>query len=166
MKKSSILLKIISVTIVIIGFWLNYYKYNVIENCSLAKNPYKIFPWSNHGIVSNSKLLWLSIHLTSSLTHIFLSCIVILTDANKNVMILFKYWHWFFTIIISSNIWNFGQTKLLISFLLNIVPLSIANLAYLNKQKWSYWKPIYFFSITSPIILEFILFMLKKLLKY
>lgn len=154
---SSLILKLLSVFIIIIGLWFNFYKYSVIGKCNDIE-PYKIYPWSRPGTISNSVPKWLNIHLTSALCHIIITCLVILTNEEEIIMILFTFSHLIFTVIICCNIWNFGQTVLPIPFLLNGIPLLIANLAFWNKLKWIYWKAIYFFSITSPILLEFMLF--------
>ena len=58
--------------VVISGFWLNSYKFKLMNKNNLESTPYKIFPWQKNHILSKSKPSWLIIHLASSLIQILL----------------------------------------------------------------------------------------------
>ena len=151
---------ILVLSIICAALYLEPYKFWVMYMRSLDHLSYIIFPWSDPGQKSASDPVWLIIHLVSALSHLFLSGIMFL-NYNKNLATLWNWSNTFFAAIIITNLTHFGEASIDVAMLANGIPLLIALFSFDKEQK-VWWKGlVYFLAISSPVVLEIVLYLRK-----
>lgn len=142
------------------GLWLNTYKLKIMYACHMNHEKYKIFPWSRNPKISKSDPLWLMFHLIVAFVLLTLASYNTLYPNwrnNETVFELFKTFNFLFTILICINFTNFGVMSKLAATVINLVPIIIMNLAYM--QNWQYSDEIYFLILAIPVFIEGISYM-------
>jgi len=138
------------------ALYLEPYKFGIMYERYFDHLPYWIFPWNNDQ-KSSSTPLWLIVHLASALTHLLLTAYMTLRY-KRQLATLWSYSHTVFCILIMLNLEHFGQTPLFTAMAINGIPLMISILTF-DKDNESWWKSyVYFFTISSPVILETIMY--------
>ena len=117
-------------------------------------------------IKSSSYPEWLALHLILASYHVYITGFEFLyreynveNADNKNDQLdsnVFTMSHNTFCFLTLINIHNFGDSPVYISIIANGLPLFLMYLTFGKNKKWK--DVIYFCSLTSPIILEFILY--------
>lgn len=138
--------KVIFIPLVVLTFYFNFCKYDVMADTVLHTRPYKIFFWSDDAQISNSPIIWLFIHLTSALLHVLITGVYTTTQKGRNVFIIS---HHIFTSIVILNIWHFLQYNFIAAIAINMIPLLVMSLAI----RYDYMM-IYCLSLLSPVIIE------------
>lgn len=135
---------------VFVATCMNFYKFDIMFNLMKSGDSYPIFPWSTNPIKSKSNLIWLVIHLFTALLHVIISGVWLFTN---KINCIHKMTHTLFMYAILPNIFHFGDENIFSSIILNGTVLFFAYAIY--ELKFSkYWKHIYFFIITLPIMFE------------
>ena len=160
--------------VLLLGFGMNYYKFEVIYDHMNSLTPYPMFPWSEHPVESKSDLSWLAAHLFISLLNVFLTGFLYLTsdvselrDPQKGISSLPEEgcctrWlyglhvviHWAFSWMILTNLHKFGSLSPLMASVVNGIPLAMAIFTFSMPRDNKYRLLSYFLVITFPILVE------------
>jgi hypothetical protein len=138
--------------IIISGFWLNSYKFELMNKNNLETTPYKIFPWQKNPILSKSNPHWLIIHLASSLIQISLTALIIFTTNDQYLKFIHFIGHCIFSLILIYNITTFADLSKGQAVIGNSIPLLLSFLAISSSLKYKYF--FYLLCLSPPILLE------------
>lgn len=130
-----------------VTLYMNLYKISFINSLS-EDSKYPIFPWQPNPQYSKSSFEWLQLHMIVGMIHVLVSGIITLNRTIDLVIIQF-FTHFLFTLIVLPNIMNFGEASLTVSIFFNLTPLILINVLYFNHMQY-----LYFFVLTSPVLLE------------
>ena len=148
--------------ILIIGFWLNFYKLELLaELMQKESKTYNIFPWKCYQ-KAVSDISWIYIHLFISLWTMLFSAIRTLHFKNANLNTLIESTFLFllvlFICLILVNIYHIGQTSFYTALMVDNVPLILLTFAYLFNK-----KTLLFYILTFPVMIEFVLYIVSLL---
>jgi hypothetical protein len=153
--------KIFCIFTLFISLYLNLPKYYIMYLCIKDNTNY-----TTNILQSSSNPLWLIIHLTISqlLLIIYISHIFHFIFFPQVLTIL----HYIFVIILILNIYRFANLSFFAALIINTIPLAIIIFTFepydyhIHTNKISIYRILYFLSLSSPIILEFI-YLLKNI---
>lgn len=121
-----------------VAYWVTLYKIHLIANSFSACvilgkcDPYMIYPWSRVGIVSNSSLLWLLIHILVASANMGSSAfrIIFFGDENKTLDGWALQLNRVFCALVLLNFWNFANFHWLLASFLNLLPVVMIYYTY------------------------------------
>ena len=158
-------IQIVSLVLLILTFYMNFYKLEYIRFLQeqLSENkivPYKIYPWQYVGTPSLSTPEWLSKHLVSSLVHVV---IVIFWNIQNRININYGVFisHINFWLVISPSITRLGSLHWLVALMINLSVFVITSVLlffhYINNNKLKYMLVL-----TFPVIFETVLWLMNE----
>jgi len=144
--------QIFGIVAIILTIISNGYKYGYMLQLN---GPYKIFPWQIKGLLTNTSVLWIFLHLTSA---ILLICAIVLTFFNNGIYnkIFLRICHMIFCILIFTMMYKFGNLPSHIAIIINV-----GLCAVLTSLLFFDYCVIYLCILLIPVIMEILLFVKK-----
>lgn len=138
---------------IMIGLYLNLYKFNIMIDCYSSSKSYDIYPWSANPETSTSNPLWLIIHLATSIFHMWLTgFILVYPDIKPTLKTILSVSHCAFLFPIICNMWRLGDVTQTTAIIVNGIVIILTSLTY--HSNWKYKDFIYFMLITLPVFIE------------